>query len=129
MSHYCTKDGRRVSIFTPISRKDLTDIPDAETWRSRDDFIDEVAYRDLQRLIMEAFAFESDDYSLGFVSGFHSAIDTIREALQQEESFEAVWNQLMLLLSEAAKYVPPSKAADETEYLRIPTPDPDSLPN
>lgn len=122
MGHYLTKDRRRVSIFSPITRKELKRIPDARNWPGRTNIITDSSYRELQRSVVEAFATESEDYVLGYVSGLHAAMDCLNELMQGESSYEVVWNNLMLLISEAARWLPPNAADDETSYIQLPTP-------
>jgi len=122
MGQYTTRDGRRISIFCPITRQELKRIPDARTWEGRHRLIGNAAYLELQQLVVDAFASESDDYVLGFVSGFNGAMDRVHGMLADEESYETVWNNLILLISEAARYLPPDLAEDETAYLKLPDP-------
>jgi len=122
MGGYVTKDGRRISIFSPITQRELASIPDARTWKGRADLIGDAAYQELQKLVLDAFAYESEDYILGFISGFNGAMDRVRDLVQKDVTYEAVWNNLMLLLSEAAHYLPPAAADDEADYLSLPEP-------
>ena len=122
MGHYYTRDGRRVSLFSPITRQELDAIPDARDWPGRAEFIGDASYRELQKLVVDAFAHESDDYVLGFVSGFNGAMERVRDLVQKEETYETTWNNLMLLLSEAARFLSPESADDETAYLKMPEP-------
>ncbi|KKN21804.1 hypothetical protein LCGC14_0921610 [marine sediment metagenome] len=122
MGQFVTRDGRRISIFSPITQSELADIPNARDWAGRGDLIDDASYRELQTLVLDAFAVESDQYVLGFVSGFNGAVDRVREMTHKDLSYEQLWNNLMLLLSEAARYLPPDVADDEANYLKLPEP-------
>ncbi len=123
MSQYCTKEGRRISVFSPITQRELEAIPDARTWHGRDDLIGPVAYQQLQMLVIDAFADESPDYILGFVSGFNGAMDRVRDMMNDEDvTVEATWNNLMLLLSEAARYLDADTTDDHHQYLELPVP-------
>jgi hypothetical protein len=122
MGQYITQDGRRISIFSPITRQELATIPDARDWDGRSALITDSAYRELQQLVLDAFSQESDEYILGFISGFNGAMDRVRDLVQNDMTYETVWNNLMLLLSEAARYLSPEVADDEGAYLRLPEP-------
>jgi len=122
MAHYFTKDGRRVSIFNPITQAELSSIPDARSWSGREDLISDASYQELQKLVVDAFAVESDDYILGFVSGFNGAMTRVKSMVSDEAEYETVWNNLMLMLSEAARFVSPDAADDETSYITLPEP-------
>lgn len=121
---YFTLNGS-LSIFSPISRQELDEIPNSDDWADRRDYITDEAHRELRLLIAEAFGNQSSDYALGYVSGFNACIERLQELLHGEEPYELVWNKLILLLAEVARHVPAEDAPDADQY----PPQTSSLPN